>query len=189
MKRETIAKRWASALLLIDIEQGGRGALADEIKRAADAYEASGELRDTLRNPQIPSASRRRIWQGIIQRLGLSPMVRNTLELMEQKDRLEHLPMVADIFRKLVDEKNGIIRGEVVSVKPLDLSARQKLKNALEKITTKKVELEYSEEKELLGGFIVRLGSLTLDGSLGGVLNRLAASGGMNQTQGRSADQ
>ena len=116
-------------------------------------------------------------------------MVRNTLLLMEKRDRLEHLPIVAEIFRKLVDERNGILRGEVTSVKPLDFGSREKLKKALEQITSRKVELSYNENPELIGGFIVRLGSLTLDGSLGGALNRLAAYGTTTQTEVRSVEQ
>src|SRR5205085_5909482 len=66
-----IAKHYASALLELGTEAGQLDALVQEIDRAAQAYEASSELRGAFDNPLVPAAAKKAILGDVSERLGL----------------------------------------------------------------------------------------------------------------------
>jgi len=67
----------------------------------------------------------------------------------------------------------GIAESEVSSAKELSDAERKQLTAVMERRTGKKIKARYREDKALLGGVVVRVGSTIYDGSVRERLNRL----------------
>ena len=78
-----------------------------------------------------------------------------------------------EYFQHLLDEKNGIIRGQLQTAYPLNERQLDLLNKQLNRITGKTVVITERVDKELLGGFIVRMQDTVIDSSLKNQLFKL----------------
>jgi F-type H+-transporting ATPase subunit delta len=168
-----IAKRYATALLELGGESGQLDALVDEITRAAEAYEASSELRNAFENPLIPPSAKKAILGDIGERLGLGAVARSFLGLLVDRRRIRALPPIATRLREMADLRRGITRAEVSTAMPLPEEYFEKLQRELERTTGRKVALDRKLDPTLIGGVRVRIGDTVYDGSLVARLKQL----------------
>jgi F-type H+-transporting ATPase subunit delta len=68
------------------------------------------------------------------------------------------------------------IEVDVASAQPLDEGQQEKLTEALSKKLERKVNMQVSLDKSLLGGVVIRAGDTVIDGSIRGRLTKLAES-------------
>jgi F-type H+-transporting ATPase subunit delta len=95
------------------------------------------------------------------------------ITLLGQNARVGELPDVLRAFENLVDQENGVTRGEVKSATTLDGEERKKIEAVVEKVTHKKVILTYSEDPKLAGGVVAQVGGWTIEDTVESHLTRL----------------
>ncbi|HVJ89869.1 MAG TPA: ATP synthase F1 subunit delta [Labilithrix sp.] len=161
-----IARRYATALLELGSESGQLDALVDELQRAADAYEASAELRTALADPLVPMQAKQQILSEISARLGLGQAAKNTLGLLLDRRRIKALPAIAARLRGLADEKRGILRAEVLTAMPRPEEYFTQLQRQLERVTGRRIALDRKLDPSLICGVVARVGDTVYDGSL-----------------------
>ncbi len=161
-----IAKRYATALLELGVESGQLDKLVDEIGRAAQAYEASGELRAAFDDPLVAAPTKKAILAEIAQHLEVGDTTKNALSLLLDRRRIRALPAIAARLREMADAKRGILRAEVMTALPLPEEYFEQLQRQLERITGRRVALDRKLEPTLVAGVVVRLGDTVYDGSL-----------------------
>ncbi len=170
-----VAKRYAKALFALGEEAKQLDGLVAELMRVSAAYEGSTELRAVLENPLVPHPAKREILKDIATRLSLGTSARNTLLLLSDRRRLRALPAIVRELRILSDKKRGVVRAQVASAKPLNPAYLARLRVQLERMTGNKVELDVTEDPELLAGVVARIGDRVYDGSLRTRLRELRA--------------
>jgi len=100
--------------------------------------------------------------------------VLNLVYLLISKGRVGMLPDIADEYRRLVDEYNGIERAEITTAVPIDDAGRLKLSEKLSDITGKKVIIESENvNPDIIAGIIVKVAGKLIDGSTRGRLKEL----------------
>jgi len=173
VKWEAVAKRYAQAIFELGVETSNVALLTDDVKRLAQAYEASAELRSVLENPLVSAEDRKALVDELSTRLNLSPLGRNTFGLLVERRRIAALPAIAKELAKLADERAGIVRGKVTSAVPLSETYFQKLQREIESLTGKKVLLERNQDPELIAGLVVQIGDRIIDGSVRARLDQM----------------
>lgn len=113
--------------------------------------------------------ARRRAVRVLARAAGLGPVVAEFLVRVEATAELARLGAVLDEFERLWREREGFVRAEIVSARPL--AAAQKA--AMARCLGVRAEIAYREDPGLLGGFVVRIGERIYDGSVSGRLARL----------------
>jgi F-type H+-transporting ATPase subunit delta len=98
--------------------------------------------------------------------LGFSTHIRNSSNLLIERNRLPLLDEIIRAYQKFLDERLGIVRASVTAALPLDDGQRRELTAKLEKATGKRVRMEVSVDHNLLGGVVARVGSTIYDGTL-----------------------
>lgn len=165
MSFETVAKRYAQAIFELGVEGSSVASLTDELKRTAQVYESSAELRGMAENPLVSEGDRQAVIDEISTRMGLSSTAKNTLGLLAHRRRLAALPAIAKELGHLADERAGLVRGTVTSAGPLSEPYFQKLQREVERVTGKKVLLERHQDPSLIAGLVVKIGDRIIDGS------------------------
>lgn len=173
MSLAAVADRYARAVYELGRESNQLSQISDQIAKVARVYEDSVDLRAVLDNPLVEEEKREAILQAVGSRLGLGPVVINTLRLLAKRSRLVVLPELARRLGKLSDEQAGIIRATVTSATDLPASWYEKLSAALQKQTGKKVVLSKHTDPSLIAGVVTRIGDNTIDGSVKGRLDDL----------------
>lgn len=166
MVPDVIARRYATALLELGVESGQLDAIVEDMVRAAQAYEASAELRNALAAPLVPLEAKRGILGEVAGRLDVGQAAKNTLMLLLDRRRIQALPAIARRLRAMADEKRGILRAEVLTAMPLPEEYFAKLQAQLERVTGRRVALDRKLDPSLICGVVARVGDTVYDGSL-----------------------
>ena len=103
---------------------------------------------------------------AIADRMGLSPVLGNTLRIMARNNRLFALPQLVQALKSLVAEARGEVTAEVVSAAPLTTEQERRLTETLAQKSGKTVKLDARVDDTLIGGMIVKLGSQMIDSSI-----------------------
>ena len=137
------------------------------------AWRESADLRELFLDPSFPSDQKVAILDKLNARLGMSVQVRNFIAVIIQHDRLYVLDEILAEYRKEENRRLGISEVQVTTARPLDANERQGIEQKVAAMTGTQVQATYHEDKSLLGGVVVRVGSTVYDGSVKGRLDRL----------------
>ncbi|MDP3876635.1 MAG: F0F1 ATP synthase subunit delta [Methylobacter sp.] len=98
----------------------------------------------------------------------------NFLKLLVQNNRLTLAPTIAELFEALKAESEGYVDVEVTTAYAFSKEGQQSFTATLEKSLSKKVHMNVTVDKSLIGGVLVRAGDRVIDGSIKGQLQQLA---------------
>ncbi len=164
MQNVSIARRYARALLEVS------GAKADQVVTQLEGLtgllELSPELFDVVSNPAYTRAQRLGVMEKLLPLVSAGPELTNTMRLLNDRNRLQHLPDLSRVFRDMVDAKLGRVRGKITSATALSPEQLKKLAESLKAMTQKEVVLETAVDPKLLAGATAQVGSKLYDGSL-----------------------
>jgi len=167
MISRTIGRRYAKALMAVAT---GRGAspeeLLDDVETVAAALAAEARAAALLENPKLLPADRVRILDLLLDAAGTGPLARHFLHTVLAKGRLGALAEIVAEFRTLADAKAGVLRAGVASATPLPDAEAAALRELLGRRFGKQVVLSTAVDPELIAGIVVRIGSLSFDGSV-----------------------
>ena len=174
MVNVSIARRYARALLEVAVESKTLEATTDQLTAFAQVLQKNEDLADILLNPAFTRPQRTAVVEALFRAAGgLTPAVGNLLRLLVDRGRLGYLPDIARVFLDMADQRAGVVRGKVTSAVPLPQESMQKLQQALEKLTQKKVQLQAKVDPRVLGGVSAQVGSVVYDGTLRSQLDEL----------------
>jgi F-type H+-transporting ATPase subunit delta len=144
-----------------------------ELRSLAELVDSSPELRTVLQNPAVVADQKRKVLDLLVAKMGVSKIVRNFFAVLIDNRRIAALH---DMIRELETELNdrtGVAVADVTSTRELSEGEKQQLLAQLETVTGRKVRARYQQDKTLLGGAKVRIGSTIYDGSVRGQLQRI----------------
>ena len=104
---------------------------------------------------------------------GADPLVRNLLLLLIEKGRAGEVREVAGEFEALVAVEERILDVELTTAHELTNAEFDRIVVEIEKKSGRKVQATRSVEPELIGGIVLQAGSMRLDASVRGRLDRL----------------
>jgi F-type H+-transporting ATPase subunit delta len=168
-----VAKRYAKALYELAKANNSLEKVFSEIRTLKEVFESDKAIGGFINSPMIPPDQKIAAIQAALSSR-VSPEVTNTLSLLAEKGRLEIFSEFVDAFEIFSDEGHGVTRGTVRSASLLSPDARKKIEETVTMVTKKKVILNFTEDKSLLGGMVAQVGGWTFDDSLKTHLTRLS---------------
>jgi F-type H+-transporting ATPase subunit delta len=144
-----------------------------EFQQMADVVNSSRELRNVLQNPAVSREQKLNLLDSIIQHIGATKMLRNFLAVLIDHRRIGNIGDLLEQFKRELDRRMGIADAKVSSVRELSSAEKKSLEQQLAALTGKVVRATYSQDADLLGGVLVRVGSTIYDGSVQGRLQRM----------------
>lgn len=161
-----ISRRYAKALLGIGQEEGRYEKYGKNLKEFADFCLANEEFYRIISNQIFSLEDRRKILEAVLEKSGFMNTVKNFLRLLLDKGRIGAINEITAYYASLTDELSGIARADIITAKPLKTEALAKIEEVLTKLTAKNVRSFVKEDASLIGGVVVKIGDLVLDGSV-----------------------
>jgi F-type H+-transporting ATPase subunit delta len=96
----------------------------------------------------------------------LDKRLRNFIGILVDKHRLKLLDEVIDGYRRLLDDRMGIVRAKVTAARPLNAAEQKELEIKLMERTGKQIRMEVAVDPSLIGGVVAQVGSTIYDGSV-----------------------
>ena len=171
-----VGRRYAKALLDLSRERGQVDAVLRDVSAISEAWRESADLRELVRNPVVPKPALKSAVNAVLERLGVSQLTRNTVNLLADKGRLPQLSEVLESLEQLSEAETGKVRVEVTSAKPLSEAYYDRLAQKLRRATDREVVLVKKQDPSLIGGVVTRVGDQVFDGSLSNGLSELKES-------------
>jgi F-type H+-transporting ATPase subunit delta len=144
-----------------------REALAD----FAAAVGESPELRSVLRNPQLESHVKAAILADLAGEDEL--LFANFLRLVAEKGRAGELEEIAREFERLMAREERRLTVELTTARELSDAEAAAILGQIEQAAGRKVEATRTVDPGLVGGIVLQAGSLRVDASVRGRLERL----------------
>jgi F-type H+-transporting ATPase subunit delta len=160
-----VAKRYASALMVLTGEAKEPEAIAGDLLAVQSAIKSSKELRSLLTSPVVPKEKKKTVMAAIFNKK-IGNATQQYLASIIEKRREDVLAEVLEQYFLLRDEQLGIVSVNVRTAVKFSTAQEKALIKQLESFTQKKVRVSFSLDKILKGGFVAKVGDTTLDGSI-----------------------
>jgi F-type H+-transporting ATPase subunit delta len=160
-----VAIRYAHALFGAALKERVQDAVLADLESLDLLYLHDPALQQFLEAPDVLTENKIEVIHQIL-RGRVDELVERFLLLMLRKKRVQHLPLVYERLRTLVEDHQGIMRVEVTTAVPLSAELAEALARHLIALTKKKVRLQVRVAPEILGGIIVTFGGKIIDASL-----------------------
>jgi F-type H+-transporting ATPase subunit delta len=173
---ETVGKVYSTALFELCTEQDklekvfGDYSEFEELMKNSDCAEYLKFLASPLISGREKADSLKAVFADKIDALLL-----DFLCLTAEKNRADRLEEIYGEFRKMYNDKLGLLEVTAITSEPMTAELRERLKDKLSKTTGRRIVLTEEVDKSLIGGIIVRYGNTELDSSVKTRLDKLKA--------------
>jgi F-type H+-transporting ATPase subunit delta len=175
MTQQQSAARYAKALLDVAVAEADPQQVDRELAAVAELFAGHADLWRSVTNPAVPSPKKRAVVDEMLPRLGLTPVLQKTLQLLASRDRLALLPFLAEAYRSRLMDHLKVVRASVTSAVPLAADKAQQIQKELEKLTGRTVVMTSATDPAIIGGVVTQIGSTVYDGSVRSQLQRFRA--------------
>ena len=171
-----MAKRYAKALLSIGQEDGNYQLYGEGLRVFAKFCSDNKEFFKVISTRIFSMDERRKVLEIVLERSDFPVVLKNFLRVLLEKNRIAAIEDISRIYEALTDEISNITRASISIARPVRGDVMIKLEQALERLTGKKVKSQVTEDPSLIGGVVVKIGDMVLDGSVRAQLEGLKES-------------
>lgn len=167
-----ISYRYANSLFKLAEEKNTLAKIAEDAEQLFSTISNSKELRTLLKNPVIKSDKKKELLTKIFEGKISDDMMR-FIDFVIEKNREDILLDIMQEFLNLRDNKEGILRVQVMTAVEIDDNLKKEIEKVLESKEGKKIKSTYVVNPNILGGYVIRFKDTVIDASLTHQLERL----------------
>lgn len=166
------AKRYAQAVFDLAKERGTLDLWQGDLARLS---ELTGDrlAANYFANPSVPRDRKVALVDKVLE--GSQPEARNLAHMLVERDRAGDAPRIAELYADMLRAERGIAVAEVTTAEPLSPASEAMVRDRLQKLVGKQVELRVAVDPSIIGGLVARIGDFVIDGSAIGQLRKLRA--------------
>ena len=143
----------------------------EQLQQLRAALAEAPDLAGLLENPEVESTVKADVLTRVAQ--GSNELVVNFLRLMAEKGRAAELSEVVDELDSLIAAEQRILDVELTTATELSDDEFGRILGRIETASGRKVQAERKVDPDLIGGIVLQAGSMRLDASVRGRLERL----------------
>ena len=162
---------YANALFEAALERGRIATVREQLQQVVEAEAQVPELRELLRNPQLDPRARAAAIGDVLG--DADELLRNFLLVLADKGRTGQLEEIAREFERLMAKEERRLNVELTTAFALSDEEAKAILGQIEEASGRKVEATRKVDPHLIGGFVLQAGSMRVDASVRGRLNRL----------------
>jgi F-type H+-transporting ATPase subunit delta len=152
-------------------EKGNLDQVHAQAQQLSAAVGEVDELRRLLDNPEVESGTKGDILARVAK--GADELVVNFVRVLADKGRAAELPQIVSELDTLVAAENKVLDVELTTAHELSEAEFDRILQKIEKSAGRKVQASRSVDPNLIGGIVLQAGSMRLDASVRGRLERL----------------
>ena len=164
--KNELASRYSLALLEVAVENKQLDAVQDDLKALAKMCKENSTLGFMLDCPTIAEKQKVDAMLALAAKAKFSKTTSDFLGTVASGNRLFALPAMIDAFFALIAKKNGIVPVSVISAIELDKKQTDEITDTLKKALGSSIALSLKVDASLLGGLMIKIGSVLIDSSL-----------------------
>jgi F-type H+-transporting ATPase subunit delta len=168
-----IARRYGGVLFELAHENKALKDVLQDLNLLRNCIEAEPVEWLRVASPSLPLYTQRKVMESLMHSLKLRKIMKDFLMVLCQNRRLPDVNPIFDEFLERVKRAEGIMDGVLETSLELSDKEMKDLHNSLTSQLGKKIHLHQEINENLLGGVVLRIGSLMIDRSTRTRLNKL----------------
>ena len=166
------ASRYAKSLLSLSIDQKSLEEVNKDMKFVADTCKSSSELILLLKSPIVKTDKKLAILNAIFSNK-IGKLVSSFIEIITKKKREAITLDIARAFNEQYNTHKNITSAKVSTAIALDKELKSKIMAIVKAASKGDVEIEEEVNKDLIGGFVIKIGDQQVDSSINSKLQKL----------------
>lgn len=175
MQGTRVAARYAKSFIDLSAEQGVLEQAYKDMNYVADVCKANHDFVTFLKSPVIKTDKKQAVLKGIFEGK-LNKVSDAYIQLITAKKREIYLSEIAIEFIRQYKERKKILTAVITTANGIDDTIRKKVMEIVKGASSQDVVLEERINKDIIGGFIVRVGDKQVDASIARKLSNLRQS-------------
>ncbi len=164
-------RTYARALFQAAKEKGRLAKVREELADFVAAIDQVPELDGLLRNPQLDPRAKAQALEDVLG--GADELVRNFLLIAVEKNRGGQIREIARAFERLMAQEERRLTVELTTAYELSDDEARQIIAQIEQASGRPVDATRNVDSDLIGGIVLLAGSLRVDASVRGRLERL----------------
>ena len=166
-----VARTYARALFEAAKDEDRIDHVRDELATFVGAVDEVPELRAMIRNPELDPPTKAAALEAVLE--GADELLRNFVRVLTEKGRAAQLDEIAREYEALVAAEEHILSVELTTAYELSDDETASIVKQIEQESGRRVEAARMVDPDLIGGLVLKAGSLEVDSSVRGRLERL----------------
>ena len=168
-----MAGRYATALFELALDDKAVDAVKADLTAFDTLIADNPDLARLVRSPVFTADEQARALAAVIDRAAIGGLAAKFLKFVAANRRLFAVREIIQGYQNLVARYKGDVDAEVTVAEPLSDAHLAAIKDALNAVTGKNVEVDVHVDPAIIGGLVVKLGSRMVDSSLRTKLNAI----------------
>ena len=173
MHESTLAKRYATALADLAVEQNLLEDVGSDLNGFLELFQTTPAFRFLLTSPTAERGDQHAALTAFLEGAAPSAVTSSFLKLLVDKRRMILIEAIVAAYNRNMDDLAGRLTVDIQTLLPLTDSHAERIRATLSKVTGKSVLLDVSTDPGILGGMVITMGSVMMDYSVRNHLNRL----------------
>jgi F-type H+-transporting ATPase subunit delta len=171
MNESKISVRYSRALFELAIEKKLIDKVSKDMVFIASVCKMD-EIKEVLESPIIRPSKKIAIFHGVLGD-NVEKITLSLIDLLIKNGRESHLPAVARVFRDETLKYSGITETFLTTAVPVNEKVRRQITDLISSVFDTKVELIENVDKDVIGGFILKVNDNFIDGSMRNKLRKI----------------
>jgi F-type H+-transporting ATPase subunit delta len=184
-----LAARYAAAYIDLAEQDKTLEKIEADLRDLAAMLESSDDLLAFTQSPLISVADQEAALTTLADKAGFQDLTKRFLATVAHNRRLAALPAIVQAAFSILAERRGEVAVEVRVAQDMDAKQKTALQETLAKALKADVGLDISVDPAILGGMVVSVGSVMVDDSVAGKLERLKSAMGKRSNMNSNSNQ
>jgi F-type H+-transporting ATPase subunit delta len=171
-----VVERYSKALLELAIESKSMSNVHSDIENIINIIESSDDFNKVLKSPIISRNDQSQIINTVLKKISVSEIVIKFFSVICQNGRSFIIDRICFRFLEMEVNFKGEVRAELLSTSPQSEIDLKKIEEIIKESIGTDVSLISTVDPSIIGGYILKIGSVMLDGSVKSKLQGLRVS-------------
>ena len=175
-RSDEVVNRYVKALYELSIEQNKGTKIKKDFFLIRELMEKNKEFKKIIFSPLVTSKKHQEILKLISKALKMDQITENFLFLLAFNKRLILLKKIIEFYNEISSESKDTVKIDLILPNKISKKDISDIKNKLKSDVKKKTKINFIEDKNIISGFIVKLGSTMIDFSIKSKLDKIINS-------------
>ena len=173
---DKVVQRYVKALHALSLEQNKDIKIKNDLSLIGKLIEKNKEFKKIIFSPLVTPKKHQEILKLISNTLKMDQITENFLFLLAFNKRLVLLDKIIGFYNEISSESKDTVKIDLILPNKISKKDISDIKNKLKSDVKKKTKINFIEDKNIISGFIVKLGSTMIDFSIKSKLDKIINS-------------
>ena len=173
---DEVVQRYVKALYSLSLEQSKEIKIKNDLSLISTLIDRNKDFKKIIFSPIVAPKKHQEILKSISQTLNVDKITENFLFLLAFNKRLILLKKILKFYNEISSKEKNVTKIDVILPNKISKKEIIDIENKLKSDIKKKTKINFIEDKKIISGFIVKLGSTMIDFSMKSKLDKIINS-------------